>query len=389
MKLNQASLWNFYFIIWLIAETVIPHSVFSVMALALFCVKSILYIISRKKMIINVPIVVITYMLFIVTCALNMFLGKSISPSYSKAILGTLARNWLFLICLCIYVPYIGIEKFKAIFSKAIICASGFMLVYMIISTGSLQLRGGNAVNANVLAICNAIVIIIIAFDGRYFGLKKCASLFVLFFVLILAGTRKAILGLLIGSILVFLMRGRKQLVLKYLKIGALLILGYLIIMKTSWGYDLAGNRIETLFALFKSGETDGSSAMRMIYIQLGWRHFLESPLFGKGIDCFRTVSGSYGTYSHCNYIELLFGVGVLGTAIYYIPHISFLVNFLKKNVFHDKYNAVLAVAIVVVLLFFDVAWVSYYSRIALTFIVFSNYLIRSCQNDKHNKPFI
>lgn len=378
MKLNHVSLWSFSFIIWLIAEAIIPHSIFSVLGLAFFCGETILHIILQQKIKINLPIVVIAYILFIGICVLNLSLGKSISPSHSKTILGTLVKNWLFLICLCIYVSYIGIERFKIDFSKAVITAAGFMLVYVIVSTGSLQFRGENVVNANVLAICATIAILIVAFDGTYFGFKKNVSLGMLFMIPILAGTRKAILGLVLGSVVIFFLRGKKQIVLNGLKIAALLIIAYLLIMKTNFGYSLAGNRIETLFALFKGGETDGSSATRIVFIQLGWSHFLERPILGKGIDCFRVIPGAYSTYSHCNYIEILFGVGILGIVIYYIPHISFLIDFWKSKTLKDKHNAILAVAIVIILLFFDVAWVSYYSRIALTFIVLSNYLIRS-----------
>ena len=89
-----------------------------------------------------------------------------------------------------------------------------------------------------------------------------------------------------------------------------------------------------------------------------------ESPLIGYGIDNYRILLGkNIGliTYAHNNYIELLVGVGILGTVIYYAMYVNALICLLrsKKNL-NLRY---LFLTFLLVVFIIDFASVNYFSK--------------------------
>ena len=77
-------------------------------------------------------------------------------------------------------------------------------------------------------------------------------------------------------------------------------------------------------------------------------------------------MPGSFGVYSHNNYVELLFSVGVPGVVAYYSMYLYVLYKAISayKNT-HDKL-AIMIVAFVVCCMFADYAMVNYYVRITI-----------------------
>lgn len=382
MILDKYSLWSATFALWLIAESAMSHTVLAVIALVLFCGMTLLYSISRSKIKLKLPIVVVGYAIFTAVCYLGILMGFSLVPSQSRAIVKTLVKNLAFLVCLCVYISSIGVDRFRKVFCISVITASVLLVLYVLVTTGSLQLRGNDALNANVVAMCTTFAILLILTDETEVGRQKIIKLAVLLLVQLLAGTRKATIGLILGGSVLLLMESKKQLIINVLRIAIMAIVAYAVLMWTPLGYSLIGNRLESLIFAMSGGTADASAETRMKFIQLGWSFFLKSPVLGKGIDCFRSLSGAYGTYSHCNYIELLFGVGCVGTIAYYIAHVGILLGIRDNRTKAGK----LALSLVLVLLFFDIGWVSYYSRIALTFIGLCYYLMKDFQEDDENE---
>ena len=384
MKLNKKSLWNFIFAVLLIAEMILPHSVVSLVLLFLFCIVSLFVYAFKFKLRfkLKAPEAITFYLLFIIVCILNIWFKYSISKSVSWAMITTLLKNLAFMICLSMYIAIIGIECFKKVFVNAAVCASVILFAYIIVSTGHVDFRNDSSVNANVLAMSDALAFLLLAADSQRTKSSKIVMMAILLITQILAGTRKAMLGLLVGLLLYVLFTSKRRLIENLVKIGLLILIAYIFIMKTDVGYQLLGNRIESLLSLFMGGETDSSAETRIDFIQLGQRYFLKSPIIGNGIDCFRVIPGAYGTYSHCNYIELLFGTGLLGVTVYYMPHLMILLSSLNKRykcVNRDKLPFIL----IVVLLVFDIAWVSYFSRISLTVIVACHYMLTNYHKEE------
>jgi len=105
--------------------------------------------------------------------------------------------------------------------------------------------------------------------------------------------------------------------------------------------------------ALDGSGYDNGSSSTERIeYINIGLEGFKKSPIWGHGWDSFRYFNG--GMYSHNNFIELLFSLGIIGLIVYYAIHLSII----KKLLLYKADRLTLIFVLIIVTM--DVGLVSY-----------------------------
>jgi O-antigen ligase len=126
--------------------------------------------------------------------------------------------------------------------------------------------------------------------------------------------------------------------------------------------YNVLGVRIEQLLnALSGEGNVDNSTIVRFQMIDEGINLFKERPFLGYGIDNYASIS-TFSTYSHNNYIELLVGVGIFGTVIYYSLYVSIffkLIKFVRVNKI-----AGLFISIILGLAILEYGLVTYYIEI-------------------------
>ncbi len=120
-----------------------------------------------------------------------------------------------------------------------------------------------------------------------------------------------------------------------------------------------------------------GSTGERRYLIGLGLDYFTLKPLFGYGLNNFRLI---YVKYSHNNYIELLFGVGLVGTVIFYSIY-YYLLKEIKKM--KDNYLIVIIVTYILILLMIDMALVSYGNRIHIYTLL---YIYALAENNIYNR---
>ncbi len=112
--------------------------------------------------------------------------------------------------------------------------------------------------------------------------------------------------------------------------------------------------------------EIDYSARTREAYIQLGWAHFLQSPIGGIGIGNTYFISQMFigkSTYLHNNYIELLASGGIIGFGLYYSIYVYLFVNLIRdvikrKNIYSEICCIILAINLIA-----DVGTVSYYKK--------------------------
>ena len=199
--------------------------------------------------------------------------------------------------------------------------------------------------------------------------------------LIFLTGSRKAFLIVIIGIFTLYLLNENNA--LKRFKASIIIIiLGcilYKLIMEIPIFYEVLGSRIETMMNFItKNGMVDGSIEERVGLINIAKQLFLEKPILGYGIGSYSKVSG-YGIYSHNNYFELLVGVGVIGTAIYYTAYIYLILTLVKMRM--NGYKNIILI-VMLMLTISEYALVNYNDPIYQFIIVLAFSIVRVGKND-------
>lgn len=190
--------------------------------------------------------------------------------------------------------------------------------------------------NANDLG--DKLVLFVLLSIFLYFNhqIKKKKTIFILdlifLFFAFLTGSRKTIIGLVLFIFLYIAFKQRGK-VMYRIFIGVILIgVFYFLLMNLPPLYNVIGYRFD---GLISGNSTEGSYIGRSNMINMGLIWFVEKPFFGYGLNNFRSMS-YYGTYSHCNYIELMVNLGIVGLILFY----SIYIYLLKKATRIKKYKS-------------------------------------------------
>ena len=199
--------------------------------------------------------------------------------------------------------------------------------------------------NANMFGVSCCMALCLLWVDRKasnaVWGFTPRLALTVICTLLIVAalhsGSRTALLGLLVVMIgyvvLEQLYRPRILLGHLYSVIPAVFVLGGLLLLASgSVAFqDKAGallvdnerviSRIHHLIAVFSGADAlsseDGSISSRTQMIVSGLKLIAQHPMFGIGLDNFRSASGA-DTYSHSNPIEVVVSTGIVGGVLYF-----------------------------------------------------------------------
>ena len=150
--------------------------------------------------------------------------------------------------------------------------------------------------------------------------------------------------------------------------------------------YELIGVRIETMLAGFQGGGksvSDASTLQRIAFTEYGLEQILKRPLLGYGPNSFIYMYGkshpdSWIAYSHNNFIEIAFSIGIIGLIIYYYIYIVTLKTLWKHYKKQTDNFALLLFSLLIGIMTIHYGWVAYYSipnNLMLTFAVAYAYL--------------
>lgn len=211
----------------------------------------------------------------------------------------------------------------------------------------------------------------------------------IMLYVILVTGSRKALIMAFIPVAYFIFFNKRVKL---YVKLGLIVIAFGLIyaIFSIPLFYNIIGGRMIDLVSVVQGDTSAGVDNSRFFLILFGWDWFLDSMWLGYGINNYRVLSDATlmfagkNFYAHCNYIELLVGVGVIGTAIYYSGYFYVMRKAFSQNSFASKWVMVLFLC----LLFLDIAQVTYYGLIYMVFISIGFSTI-SLQKGKQTKNII
>lgn len=218
--------------------------------------------------------------------------------------------------------------------------------LYLFFNTDSLTGRIGSAIgDANLVGITFAFAVTIaIHFLKTEHRLVYLVPIAVISVAILLTGSRTS-MGLLIMAILgnVYLSAYQNKWKMRYVilcTVGIILFLiGFLyLIMTVPLLYNNLGMRVQSFWQIIHGQESvyhESSTQTRGVFALRAFKWFLSSPLMGHGINTFPAYNATFGDgwycFSHCDYVEILSGLGILGFIFFYTPFFCFIKQILWK----------------------------------------------------------
>lgn len=335
--------------------------------------------------------------LLIIYFLIHTLLGGSVSDNFSYTYLATMVMNLI--ICMITEKELKNVEIIENIM-KAMICTSVCACIYVIWQDRANLLTGhlgatvlkpffhtGYSHNDISMAVAYSTMFIsyfeVSGKKVRFSNILK--ALFTVF--VILTGARKSLLLVLVALFVypyIFSYKDRnisKKIVKVFFCFAGILI-AFIIIMKNETLYNVIGYRFEGVFAGITGEEyTESSAVSRSVMIKTAFRLFLDKPLTGWGLNTFRTFEGSYGTWSHNNYLELAVSGGIIAPIIYYSFFVYVFINLLKikKNPFLG-----MLISLMLFMILHDYLSISYISRMTIFILgIVDMYIINQKEGEK------
>lgn len=253
----------------------------------------------------------------------------------------------------------------------------GYDNILLIVNKGARI--SNDALNANTVGLCAAQAILI---NSYYFLYKKknWTDILILpaIFVLIASGSRKALLAIFIGLIALYCLQyiNNRNKLFVFMKIfSSLFVLMFFSILILQLPiFDGITLRIdEMLNGFLGKNETDHSTEVRMNLVQIGWNLFLNFPILGIGLNNPQIytypIYHAEGYYLHNNYLELLCGVGIIGTCSYYLLFIKLLKDLIKYRDWSDP-EYIVVLILLLGRLFLDIGMVSYEMKLTYFYLL-------------------
>ncbi|WP_258831559.1 O-antigen ligase family protein [Peribacillus frigoritolerans] len=279
-------------------------------------------LVTKRNIVINKFL--ISYTVFLGICIISVFFAIDQVNTISK--IETLVLIFILMFALINYID--TNEKLRKMLFYFVI--SGFFAsIYVLFTSDFSQITrfGEELANLNRLGI-NIGVSTLFCF---YFIIEEkrywCIPLFlIMFFVILLTGSRSALIFILLNIICVLYLCNRKGFFNKF-KIAFIFAfiasISFFMIFNNSFLYQIIGIRIENLLSfLSKEGTEESSMNIRSNMLESGIEMFKNQPLTGYGLGnygiLFNRDYGGIETYAHNNLIELLVGVGILGGITFY-----------------------------------------------------------------------
>ncbi len=380
IQINNNTILHAAFILFFAAEFLFTHTVYSRIALILFFCASLITLKQLHK-----NAFFLSYVAFAAVSLLVILMGYAIDRSVAMGMMQTLFLNILFLFAFTQYCGTIGdplkvlhLYKILAVILSAIFVVAGLPSVLR-----GERLSIWNA-NANMIAMVAAYSIIIHVYEmmkkKKKMDVIDFASLVLLLVVVMMTGSRKGLIIVVIGIYVLFLLRRPKSIFKYTVVFGVFAFIALMLLINVPFLYNTIGYRVAPLIAYLRGMDyVEDSLQTRAHYIEYAWKEAQNSPIWGHGIDCFRTMPEAYNSYSHCNYVELLFSVGWIGTIVYYSTSLWTLKNVPKA--LKRKDSAVpLLISIFVPFLVCDYMNITYYTR---TMIIVPAIVIMFILNEK------
>lgn len=310
--------------------TVPEHPVLYLVANAFAALFCFLVLLDRRGEF-KVPAFSVMYAVFSFLCFLSYF--YSINASQSMIRIKSIP---VLLMLFCAGINYFSrednLQKFMVMYVGAALLSCVYLFLTEDIFSG--EAVGWGISNTNIVGTRFAFAVVFTVYfllqQIRWWKILMTAVL-VMFLFLTASRSSAVIMTVSVVVLVITTFRQKKKSVIVALLVATALILLFLyLIFHVELLYNVIGVRLEGVFSLVETGEGDSSSEKRLTLMRYGWQSFQEHPLFGQGINTFISETKQalgFKAYSHNNYLELLVGVGLVGTLSYYVMPATLLWN--------------------------------------------------------------
>lgn len=168
-----------------------------------------------------------------------------------------------------------------------------------------------------------------------YFSLKeqwkmRNVILIIYFIVYVtLSASRNALIFIIFGVVIYpLLFNGNRddfgKRFLKVVLVTAAVCGTVVAVIKIPYLYNLIGYRVQAVLEGFSRGDfSESSASSRNMMLETGMNLIKENWFFGYGLNTFRSFSGSFGTWSHVQYVESMVSGGVIALICYFFFNIK------------------------------------------------------------------
>lgn len=204
---------------------------------------------------------------------------------------------------------------------------------------------------------------------------KVIISIIIQFLMIILSGSKKGLILVLIPILILIIDNSIKQPrnLVKYI---FFFVLSIFLIFNIPFLYNMIGYRVldffETIGINFIPNnsvysQSDTSTSLRINMIIEAFDLFKKHILFGNGWNAFSALT-KYRYYSHCNYVELLSSMGLFGFGLYYSIY-YFLIK--KIKLINKMEHKLLIISLIISLLVSDFSSITMYDTVITYFAIF------------------
>ena len=337
-----------------------------------------LYVIKQSLV---VPRALFMFLPFLIYSFLST--AWSYIPNYTIQRSVTILRLFVLLVIMSFYLLK---SKQTEQFIYGFALAGIIIIIYLFSFYGFLGLRkminegsrvGEGFVNSNTLAIylsfSSIIFLYLFLHKKKWYYIVLALGLVA---IIASTGSKKGLLDLAVGYGLVFgfnqeQTKGMKKIVKWIIALSIVVIALYLL-----WNspvFSTVRIRFERMIGFLSgAGEViDYSTKERQLMISIGWKQFLETPIFGIGIGAsgyLTSIALGTNTYLHNDYIELLATGGLFGLVLQYFP----IIYIYTKNWKYRKISKASQLSSVLLTIYIvnSIAAVQYFSK--LSYVIFA-----------------
>ena len=339
----------FYILMTLMANDLLIPSSLCKLSIVFLILSTLLYVMFKNKCIINVKKYKFFwwYLTFVVISIIAMIYSPDgIFLNDSSYLLYT---TTLILFCFCTLIDS---------FDKIIVVMRSYewgsaLLFFILYYTNNLftdeRIGGSFTGNSNTFALFMMVAFFFTSWLFLYYEKKKYTKIITGVIMImdlttvLLSGARKSVIACMVYIVILFLYKqdrkGRRHFIRNIILIGLVLLYVWKLMLNNPYLYSVVGNRMESLINQLLGNQVmiKGSSP----YLREEYRHaaiigWLKSPIWGHGYDSFHfynAIVNGHNVYSHNNYTELLYNLGVIGFVVYYFEYLKLMVLGFKSKI--------------------------------------------------------